>query len=136
MCTLCSTHTHTQTHTCSSHTTLPHTRHGCCRWCGSGAIFLKPGCKVTGEGSPLQRGPQWQHRQSREAGEERGVEGGSRLTAPLQGEALLMTAYSFMISIVDSGQVCLLHHGSCVITFWPCQGCILTLGGRVRGRKE
>lgn len=31
-----------------------------------------------------------------------------------------MTAYSFMISIPDSRQVCLLHHGSCIITFWPC----------------
>lgn len=45
---------------------------------------------------------------------------GRRLTAPLLGEGLLMTAYSFMISIPDSRQVCLLHHGSCIITFWPC----------------
>ncbi|KPP70142.1 hypothetical protein Z043_111052, partial [Scleropages formosus] len=37
------------------------------------------------------------------------------------GRGLLMTAYSFMISLPDSRQGRSLHHGSCIITFWPCQ---------------
>lgn len=44
----------------------------------------------------------------------------NEMTALLFGERLLTTAYSFMISTFDRRQVCLLHHGRCIITFWPC----------------
>lgn len=44
----------------------------------------------------------------------------NEMTALVFGERLLTTAYSFMISTLDRRQVCLLHHGRCIITFWPC----------------
>lgn len=34
-------------------------------------------------------------------------------------QACLMTAYSFMSLTPDSRQLCLLHHGSRIITLWP-----------------
>lgn len=45
----------------------------------------------------------------------------NEMTAQVFGERLLTTAYSFMISTLDRRQVCLLHHGRYIITFWPCQ---------------
>lgn len=41
----------------------------------------------------------------------------NEMTALVFGERLLATAYSFMISILDRRQVCLLHHGRYIITF-------------------
>lgn len=68
----------------------------------------------------LQMGWDWQRERDGSLERRRESAAGRLLTAPLLGEGLLMTAYSFMISLPDSRQVCWLRRCSCIITFWPC----------------
>lgn len=68
----------------------------------------------------LQMGWYWQWERDGSLERRRESAAGRLLTASLLGEGLLMTAYSFMISLPDSRQVCLLRCCSCIITFWPC----------------